>query len=101
MSSFDEILKKGKQAAVGNNNPKNAWKVCITNIMYELHRLNKMYGKDLEHHLLVEQRKCEKCGLASFIVAVRDFDNRKRVIKFHKGDWKAIDKDKYHCDKCK
>lgn len=98
--SFDDILNKGKKAA-NVINPKDAWKMSVTNIMFELHRLNGMY-KDLKsHHLAVEQQKCDNCGVATFILSVRDWDDRSKALKFHKGNWKALDKDRYVCEKCK
>ncbi len=100
MSNFDDILKKGKQA--GNViDPKQSWKNCISNIMYELHRLNSMYGDNHAHHSMVEQKKCEGCGLCTYILAVRELDDHKKVLKYHKGDWKPSGEGKYFCDRCK
>ena len=99
-TSFDDILKKGKSAGSAAD-PKQTWKDCITTIMYELHRLNQMYGDNFTHHLMVEQKKCEDCGIVTFILAVREYDNHKRVLKFHKGDWKAVGEGRYRCDQCK
>jgi len=99
-TSFDDILKKGKSA--GNAaDPKKAWKDCITMLMFELHRLNEMYGDNFTHHLMIEQQKCATCGKSTFLIAVREWDNHKRVLKFHKGDWKAGGDGKYYCEKCK
>lgn len=98
--SFDDILNKGKQAA-NVVDPKDEWKTHITNIMFELHILNEMY-KDLKsHNLAVEQQKCGNCQKATFILSVRDWDDRGKALKFHKGNWKAIDADNYLCDQCK
>ena len=99
-TSFDDILKKGKQAG-SVVDPKDEWKLVITNLMFELHYLNAMY-KDLKtHHVAIEQQRCDKCREATFIISVRDWDDRGRALKFHKGNWKAINKDIYICEKCK
>lgn len=99
-TSFDDILNKGKQAAT-TVDPKDEWRNHITNIMFELHALNEMY-KDLNsHHLAVEQQKCASCKAATFILSVRDWDDRGKALKFHRGNWKAVDSNSYLCDKCK
>ena len=101
MSNFNDILKKGKQA--GNTaDPKKAWMDCITNIMFDLHRLNNMYGDNFAHHTMIEQKKCDTCGVCTFIIAVRELDNSKKVLKFHKSDWKPSGKEgAYLCERCK
>jgi len=99
-SNFDDILQKGKTAG-GATEPKKLWKNCITTLMYELHRLNQMYGDNFTHHLMIEQKKCDKCEIATFIVAVREYGNHKRVLKFHKGDWIAVGEGVYRCESCK
>ena len=100
MPNFNEILKNG-QKAVSTSDPKKEWKDCITNIMFEIHRLNKMYGDEMSHHLMVEQKKCNDCGTTTFILAVREWDDHKRVLKFHKANWKAAGEGKYFCEDCK
>lgn len=100
MKNFDDILKKGKKA-VSNSNPKQFWKAYVTSVMQGLHALNDMYGKKANHHLLVEQKKCDECGEATFILAIKDLDNHKQVLRFHKGDWESFDKNKYRCPACK
>lgn len=99
--SFDDILKKGKDAVNPTNDPKNEWTNTIAIIMQELHRLNGIYGDTKTHYVSVEQRKCITCGEATFIVVTKDFDNHKRTLKFHKSNWKSTETDKYQCDKCK
>lgn len=100
MSNFDDILKKGKQAG-STADPKEAWKGCITNIMYELHRLNYMYGDNFNHHAMIEQKKCDTCGECTYILAVREINDHKKVLKYHKGDWKPHGEGKYLCNRCK
>lgn len=100
MSNFDDILKKGKQAG-SVIDPKRSWKECVTAIMYELHRLNNMYGDSFAHHSMVEQKKCEVCGVCTFILAVRELDDHKKVLKYHKADWKPSGEGKYLCEICK
>jgi len=99
-TSFDDILKKGKSVGTVDGS-KKAWKDCITTLMHELHRLNYMYGDDFAHHVLIEQKKCDGCGVATFLITVREINDHKKVLRFHKGDWKPIDEGRYHCEKCK
>lgn len=100
MSNFDDILKKGKKAG-SKADPKASWKECISIIMHELHRLNSMYGDNFSHHAMIEQKKCDMCGMCTYILAVRELDDTKKVLKYYKGDWKPFDKGKYLCTKCK
>lgn len=99
-TNFDDILSKGKKAA-NIDDPRAVWKAYVTNIMFELHYLNEMYKDVSTHHIAVEQQSCYSCGEATFILSVRDWDDRSKALKFHKGNWKSTDIDKYICEKCK
>lgn len=101
MKSFDEILKEGKDKAKTTVSPLKKWKSHINTIMDSLHKLNELYDNDDEHHLKIEQHSCERCKKASFVLAIRDINNRKRVIRFHRANWEAVDKGVYYCSACK
>ena len=100
MKSFDDILKEGKGKVVDSSTKKKKWKKHINNIMDELHMLNKVYGDDKVHHLQVEAVDCKKCKATSYILAVRDLDNRQKVTRFHKSKWEPLGKSVYYCNKC-
>ncbi len=99
-TSFDKILIKGKHAA-NKHNPEDVWKSLIGLVLYDLHRVNELYGKDSSHHIAIKQIKCEKCDTATFLALVRDLDEKQRAIKFHLGNWQAISEDSYLCPNCK
>jgi len=98
--SFDKILRKGKKA-VTNASPDAIWKQYIGMVLYDLHRVNALYGKDEMHHIAIKQIKCDSCSVATFLAMVRDVSDPQRAIKFHLGEWRAIDDDHYLCPKCK
>ena len=100
MKNFDDILKEGKDKVTGTSNKKKKWKKHINNIMEELHMLNTVYGSDKAHHLHVEGIKCKKCGVTSYVLAVRDLDNDQKVTRFHKSKWEPLGKNVYYCNKC-
>lgn len=103
MSNFDEILKKGKSKAKVSNTKtkKDVWKEHISVLITIMTRLNGMYGADDKHHFLVEQTKCQKCNKATYLVAIKNIEDPKQIIKYHNSAWKAVGKDVYHCDSCK
>jgi len=98
--TFDDILKKGKNVA-GASDPEQEWKDCINILMHEIHRLNQMYSDDYKHHVSIEQSKCDRCGKASFLICVHDYNDHSRAKKYYKGDWQPVGDSKYHCDNCK
>lgn len=100
MSGFDDILKKGKEAVDGGD-PKEDWRNYINSIMHEIHQLNATYGDNIDHHIVIEHSSCSKCSEATFIMVVRDFDDRAAMIKFHRGDWVSVGNNKYLCKNCK
>ena len=100
-NSFDDILKKGKSAAVEKPDDKKKWNRAISNILNELESLNSMYGDDKKHHVLVELGKCDKCGKATFVITVKNLNDRKKGTRFHRSDWASVGTNKYLCDKCK
>lgn len=104
MSNFDEILKRGKSKVRTSNSPKSKkdiWKEHISLLITIMTRLNGMYGVDDKHHFLVEQTKCQKCSKATYLVAIRNIEDTKQVIKYHNSSWKLIGKDAYRCESCK
>jgi len=101
MKSFDEILKEGKDKVKETSNPLKKWRRHINVLMDSLHKLNGLYGDESEHHLKVEQYNCERCTKASFVLAIRDINNHKKVIRFHRSNWEPVDKGIYHCNSCK
>lgn len=101
MKTFDEILEEGKNRVVKPGSPHKKWKDCINTLMDTLHTLNGMFGTTKEHQVKIRTTNCNKCKAASFIIAVRDVSNRDRIIKFHRGNWKAEDGNIYYCEKCK
>ena len=104
MANFDEILTKGKskvKGSAGTKTKKDLWKEHISLLITVMTKLNNMYGDDTKHHFLIEQAKCSKCGKATYLIAIRDIENHKQVIRFHNSSWKVVSKDTYHCEICK
>ena len=104
MANFDEILTKGKgkvKGSGGTKTKKDIWKENISLLITIMTKLNAMYGADDKHHFLVEQAKCGKCSKVTYLIAIRDIENNKQVIRFHNSSWKVVSKDTYHCDVCK
>jgi len=101
MKSFDEILQDGKDNASETLSSSGSWKDHVNTIMESLHKLNEMYGNDEIHNVKVELKNCKKCNRASFVLAVRDINNVKRVIRFYKAKWSPIEKGTYFCETCK
>lgn len=101
MKNFDEILKEGKDKAKVIANPSKEWRNCINIVMDSLHKLNALYGNKKTHHIKVETYNCTKCKEASFVLAVRDINNQKRIIRYHKTKWEVANKGEYYCEQCK
>jgi hypothetical protein len=102
MKSFEEILREGKDKAKSAPwNPSNKWREHINLLMELLHSLNDMYGTTDEHQLKIKSSSCNDCGMASFVIAVRDISNREQIIKFHRGRWLATEDGNYYCERCK
>jgi len=99
--SFDQILNDGKDRVAGQQSIYNDWKEQVSIIMNALHKLNSMYGNDDIHNIKIELKNCKKCNKASFILAARDLNNTKRIMRFHKTKWIAIERGVYYCGVCK
>ena len=99
--SFDDILKEGKDKAKVSVDSLKTWRMHVRNLMNTLHELNDMYDSNEVHHLKVDLCQCQKCNTASFILSVRDIDNSKKIIKFHKEKWRALERGKYYCEACR
>lgn len=99
-TSFDDILKKGKDRAVGPADPRINWKHKVYNLMKGLLELNEAYGNN-KHNVKIEICVCDKCLKASYVVMVRDFNDDSRIIRFHQSGWNHLGKSLYNCDECK
>lgn len=100
MSTFDDLLKKGKQVAIGNETEEEKWKSLVTTIMHAVHQLNGMYKNEQRHHLKIETTNCQSCSEATFILAVRSLNNSGKPIRFHRAKWKYLKPHTYLCDRC-
>jgi len=100
-SNFDDILKKGKEKASDVKTTEDEWKELINTVMKSVHSLNGMYSSNNKHNLRLEQASCVKCSEAMFILAIREHTNPSKVLRFHKGQWKFLGDNKYHCNKCR
>ena len=101
MSNFDDILKKGKDKATGESIKQKDWRKLINSVMDDIHALNSLYDNDKYHHVNLEPIDCKKCRNVSFVLAIRDMKNSKKLNRFHKSKWQAVKKGVYNCDKCK
>ena len=99
--SFDEILKEGKDKAKVSVDSLKNWRINVRSLMNILHELNSMYSSNEMHHLKIDSFKCKRCSAASFVLSIRDLNNAKKIIKFHKEKWYTPEKGVYYCDKCK
>jgi len=98
--SFDDILKKGKSKVRGFEEPKsNQLDKYVTDIMDIAHKINSLYPTNKVHHMTLEGIKCNKCGITSFKLHVRDLNNHRNTLKYYKSGWKHIGK-KYSCSDC-
>jgi len=103
MKNFDDILKSGKDKALGSlaSNTSSSWRGYIGLLMDILHKTNDTYSDDSLHHIKIEQCKCEKCGKASFIIVAKDISDKKKIMRFHNSSWKAASTTIYYCNTCK
>ena len=101
VKSFDDILKEGKKKVSGTPNKQKEWRKRINNIMDEVHSLNRLYNNSKSHHLKLEFVECKKCKIVSYVMALRDIHDEKKVVRFHKNRWKPLGKGVYYCNKCR
>jgi ribosomal protein S27AE len=101
MKSFDQILKEGKGKVKAPEKKHKKWRESINILMEILHTINDMYGTTNEHQVEIKSSNCSGCGAASFIIEIRDIDDRGRKIKYHRGQWLAKSDKTYYCEKCK
>ena len=108
--NFDDLLKKAKKNVSPGTSEKDLWNECINVIMHAVHKLNEMYvGKIVKngrvqknkHNIRLEQAACKDCSEPMFVLAVRQFDDMGKVMRYHKGGWKYLGENKYYCDKCR
>lgn len=104
MSSFDDLLKKGKDKIVDVDSGDRAdWRGCINEVMGGLKKLqNDMYNPK-ETNMQIDSIKCKDCGNRGFIMTIVDLANKKKRWKFKFSGWKTIkykDKSVFLCSTC-
>jgi len=99
--NFDTIVKEGKDKVNTGKSKKDIWKDCISAMINLSTKLNAMYGIDDKHHFMLEHSKCQKCNRAAYLLAIKNIEDPKQIIRFHNSAWKVISKDVYHCEACK
>lgn len=104
MVDFDDILKKGKQAAGPAKDKRLDWKMAIGAVLNALQDLNALYGNDTCHYIYnMERGKCATCGKVTYMLNVYDIDSINTQLKFHLSDWKTSGSSgysTYYCGAC-
>lgn len=101
MSSFDKILKRGKEA-VSARDPSDDWKNCIGYVLGYIQLLNEMYDDKRVHNVELKNIWCDRCKRATFILIGQDpNEEADKLYRFNIGDWVLTPDAKCYCPDCK
>jgi hypothetical protein len=100
MADFDNILNKGKAAALNSLPIKDLWLQDISVIIGYLHHLNDLYKDKTSHNVNLDLCECEICGKPNYVLIVNDIDDEEKKLYYCHGSWKVFIGGVYRCPNC-
>lgn len=91
MSSFENILKKAKDAVVETYSSKDdELKKYLAAILYYLQYANELYEDIEEHNIQFDFINCSKCNKASYSVTIAEIDDEDKIVSYNQGTWECV-----------